>query len=116
MGELITQAELKDVLAYCPETGVLTRYNSKHAGTKDKDGYIIVSIDSVRYKAHRLIWFYMTGKWPDTIDHINRVKDDNRWANLRNVSHQENHKNRPIQANNKSGVAGVCWIKKSCSI
>jgi len=61
--------------------------------------------------AHRLAWFYMEGEWPT--GHINHIRDDNRWVNLREVSNQENHKNQSISINNKSGVIGVCWNKKA---
>jgi hypothetical protein len=49
-----------------------------------------------------------TGKWPDTeIDHINGNRADNRFENLRQVSHQENGKNTKRYASNRSGFAGV---------
>ena len=46
------------------------------------------------------------------IDHINRIKDDNRWCNLREVSRQCNVRNCSIGKNNKSGITGVGWVKK----
>ena len=45
------------------------------------------------------------------IDHINQDKSDNRWNNLRDVANDENHKNLPLYANNKSGVAGISFRK-----
>jgi len=77
-------------------------------------GYIYITLSGTTYGAHRLAWLYVHGVMPpDEIDHINRVKNDNRLANLRSVSHQENHHNRSLQANNKSGCSGVIWVKKS---
>jgi hypothetical protein len=39
--------------------------------------------------AHRVAWFYITRRWPaDQIDHANHNKADNRFINLREVSHQ----------------------------
>lgn len=61
------------------------------------------------YKAHRLAWLYITGQWPiDQIDHINGIRSDNRFCNLREIdltgnSHQ---RNKPPK-NNKSGFIGV---------
>ena len=57
----------------------------------------------------------MTGSWPEGyIDHFNGVKDDNRWANIKDVSHLENCKNMKRLDRNTSGVTGVSW-DKSCS-
>lgn len=37
----------------------------------------------------------MTGEWPkDQIDHINRIKDDDRWENLREATQSQNSYNR----------------------
>jgi hypothetical protein len=65
-------------------------------------------VDGHRYPAHRLAWLYMTGEWPGEVDHINGKKDDNRWANLRDISHAANSQNvRVAQVNNRCGVLGV---------
>jgi hypothetical protein len=51
----------------------------------------------------------MTGEWPEgVVEHINRVRTDNRWANLRP---QLNRLNRAEYRNNTSGVKGVSWSK-----
>jgi hypothetical protein len=51
----------------------------------------------------------MTGEMPKIIDHINRIKNDNRWCNLRNVSTAENIRNSGLSKRNKSGIKGVYW-------
>jgi len=52
-----------------------------------KIGYIIIKINRKDYQAHRLAWLYEYGNFPkQTIDHINRIKTDNRICNLRDVS------------------------------
>lgn len=54
----------------------------------------------------------MTGKWPDNhIDHINNIKNDNRWSNLREANNQLNHYNLLKPKNNTSGAKGVRKLK-----
>src|SRR4029077_7435541 len=45
---------------------------------------------------HRLAFLWVNGEWPrEEVDHVNRVKDDNRWANLREATRSENTVNSP---------------------
>lgn len=82
------------------------------AGYINVSGYIAISIDSKKYLAHRLAWLYMTGEWPENqTDHIDHVRDNNKWDNLRKATNQENLKNQSIRKNNESGITGVCWHK-----
>lgn len=118
---MITQAELKKLLHYDPGTGDFTwkswRKNQVNAGDiagcvhKSSFGYMIIELSAVKYKAHRLAWFYVHGEWPEQVDHLNGIRDDNRMINLRNVTHTENQRNRIINSNNTSGYNGVAWVK-----
>ena len=116
---MLTQAELKSRLHYNPETGIFTRIiatSNVHigdiAGTVKWNGYIGISIDSKIYYSHRLAWLYMTGSWPkDMIDHINMVKADNRFANLREADNSKNKINQPLLKSNTSGYKGVSFNK-----
>lgn len=75
-----------------------------------------VRIDGKYYLLHRLAWMYVHGEFPNgDIDHINRVRNDNRLTNLRVVNRCVNQQNRSLQVNNTSGVAGVIYGKKSNS-
>lgn len=114
---MITQTRLREVLEYDPETGIftwkVTLSNSvpaaSRAGTLHPNGYVYIHIDRRGYLAHRLAWLYITGSWPqDQLDHINGVKNDNRWVNLREADNRLNLENqRKAHRNNKLGVLGV---------
>jgi hypothetical protein len=115
--ENITQERLKSLLHYEPETGVfthLTKTKNKQigdeAGSIPKHGYRQICVDGKLYYAHRLAFLYMTGAFPTQfVDHINHKPADNRWCNLRPASQVENHYNRSLSSNNKSGIKGVIW-------
>ena len=120
---MITQDRLKEVLTYDPDTGIFTsnkssKYCNKsfgdRVGTVHKTkGYRYLTIDRKTYREQRMAFLYMTGALPTgQVDHINQIKDDNRWSNLRDVSSAENCWNRPKYANNRSGYTGVVWNKK----
>ena len=113
----LTQARLKELLHYDPDTGIFTRKINRHAyrageiaGSIHRKGYIRISIDRRSYSAHRLAWLYMYGHFPENqIDHINHIKSDNRITNLREVTNQINCRNSRLPKNNKSGIIGVYW-------
>lgn len=117
MNKLPTQSELHILFLYDKDTGVFTyRSNSNKrmragmiAGT-NKNGYIRIYIEKVAFLAHRLAWLYVHGSVPDDcIDHKNGIKDDNRIANLRQVSVAENNQNRVTKPPISSGFHGVNW-------
>lgn len=97
-------------LVYCPESGILYELGEP-LGSLDPSGYLKFQGGGVSYWVHRVIWELHTGARPDTIDHINRRKSDNRWINLRDVSQRENTMNSSLSKNNKSGFNGVYWDK-----
>ncbi|ABK00189.1 HNH endonuclease [Xanthomonas phage Xop411] len=117
----LTFEDVDKLLAYDTETGVLTwkvsRSNVKAgsvAGRPNSNGHLQVMVHSKHYLVHRLAWLLHTGSWPiQQLDHINRVRDDNRIENLRECSNAENSQNRGKQSNNTSGVTGVSWYKRS---
>jgi hypothetical protein len=118
---MLTQERLKELLHYEPETGVFTWRQHRGcsrvggvAGDVKQDGYRHIGIDKRRYQAHRVVWLYVHGYFPEhQIDHINRVPDDNRLVNLREVTTSCNVRNTGNAKDNKSGVKGVCWNTKN---
>ncbi len=109
----ITQQRLQELYSYDSTTGLFTcKRTGKHASSKHH-GYIRISIEYKEYRAHRLAWLYMTGAMPTgIIDHKNHNKSDNRWSNLRDVTHQENCKNTSLYSTNNSGIPGVYWHRR----
>lgn len=91
------------------EDGTITRTDRKNSnGSYDKDGYLILKIKGKQYKAHRIVYLLCTGKFPNgELDHINRVRDDNRIENLRIVTRKENIANTTRKINKDTGVVGV---------
>ena len=99
----LTQDELKALVSYDPETGVFVRHvypvNTKHRmgmqiGGADSYGYLRAKINRRIYKLHHLAWLYVYGEWPSSeIDHINRIKTDNRISNLRLATRSEQVRN-----------------------
>jgi HNH endonuclease/AP2 domain len=83
--------------SYDPSTGCVTRADGL-AARRSPDGYLRISLNGSGLLAHRVAWLLMTGAWPlGEIDHINRVKHDNRWCNLRDVSKSTNQQNRAVR-------------------
>lgn len=116
---MLTQAELKELLHYDPETGLFTWKVKKSsvnpgdkAGSYDLHGYLTVRINYKSYKCHRLAWLYVYGELPiECIDHVNRIRDDNRICNLRCVSKRQNQFNLSFNKKNTSGFTGVSYDK-----
>jgi hypothetical protein len=118
---MLTQERVKELFDYNPETGELVRKvstssNAKAgdvAGSPNNRGYLVTQINRERYLNHRLIWLHVHGFFPEhQIDHINRIRSDNRLENLREVSQSCNMRNACQKSNNTSGVQGVHWFKR----
>lgn len=117
---ILTQDELKRQLHYNPETGIFTRLVSNSsrvklgdiAGYLTKNGYIGVKVNDKQHYAHRLAFLYMDGMFPPAeVDHIDCVRDNNAWDNLRHATRSENQRNMEKPSNNTSGYRGVCFNK-----
>lgn len=118
----LTQARLKELLHYDPETGMFTRLACKRrdrvgktAGYTNSKGYVVISVDNKQAYAHRLAWLYMSGAWPlDQVDHRDTDKANNRFVNLREADDIKNQQNRrAAKKGTASGLLGAYQSKVS---
>jgi Demerecviridae HNH endonuclease len=112
---MITQNELKRLLNYDPATGVWTwrvwrgggaPRAGEVAGHINGQGYREIKLRPKTYQVGRLVFLWMTGKWPKReVDHINGDQADNRWCNLREATEQQQCRNR--RGWSKHGFKGI---------
>lgn len=133
MATELSSTVLRELLRYEPDTGKLFwlvrdrsrfqnnrshavwngRYANTEAFTCDTTGRRTGRIFDRQYLAHRVIWALHTGEWPvGEIDHIDGNSSNNRWINLRDVSHAENMKNTKLHKSNTSGRIGVSFNRR----
>jgi hypothetical protein len=106
-----TLACLRALLEYDPDTGEFVwragRNAGKPAGSLDKiNGYWIIRAGGRYYRRGRLAWLFSHGEWPVEADHRDRVKTNDRLANLRNTDRHGNCINRGF-ANDSKRLTGV---------
>ena len=92
-----SQEELRDLLEYTEDGNLWWNYTGTGrnidlpAGTINRvTGYRAIMVKGTLYLAHRVVYYWHTGEWPDVIDHINGDRADNRIENLRSVSQLAN--------------------------
>ena len=100
----LTADYVRHLLHYDPLTGVWTWVNpvprskmrpGDRAGSVDSNGRRKIRINSGYLYSARLAHLYMTGEWPlEQMDHVNRIRDDDRWENLRQATQSQNSYNR----------------------
>lgn len=114
-------ADARRFLSYDPHTGEIrwkekrTR-NSKAnvgdlAGGLDDHGYVRVMLNGRKYRAQHLAFALMGDVVPLCVDHINGIRNDNRWCNLRPASIALNNKNAVRKRTGSTPHKGVTWSK-----
>ena len=119
--ELYSKDTIKHWVIYDPDTGVFywKKKPSRRvmagsvAGSLSRDlGYISMMLHKQSYLAHRMAFVYMNGRLPiGLVDHINGIRSDNRWINLREATNSINQQNKK-QANTNS-TTGSLGVTKS---
>lgn len=111
----LTQELLKSKLSYNETTGEFTWRPGTHraffeAGHVDNTGYRRIHIAGRLWQAHVLAWLYVHGQLPSaSIDHINRVRTDNRIANLRVALPGTQSYNTCLRSDSTSKIKGVSF-------
>lgn len=81
------------------------RYAGKVAGRVCERGYVKIRLFGKANYAHTLVWIWHNGKQRTRcVDHVNRVKSDNRIENLREATNSQNLANW-----DRDGMRGVSF-------
>lgn len=118
---------LNKLFDYKSDLGVITYKVSvskkikagQKAGTITEKGYLAIRITidkkSYVFKAHRLIWYIVTGADPGKfqIDHIDGNRLNNKFLNLRLATPAQNGWNRCASQQSKSKIKGAQWNKRN---
>ena len=125
----ITNTRLRELLHYNEASGVFIwkrrpetkptdktwnkRYAGKVAGNRNvSHGYVVIDIDGKPRFAHRMAFLYMTGDVPAYVDHVNGMRHDNRWSNIRPCNAVQNAANKTVRNDSSTGLKGVHLHKK----
>ena len=124
----LTVERIREILDYDPKTGFLTwrlrigdtkgieifnrLYAGKRAGSLQKNGYRLLSIDNRNHWEHRVIWAHVHGEFPrHEVDHESGAADHNSVSNFRAATHAENMQNMKMPRTNTSGFLGVSKLR-----
>lgn len=94
---------------YDPLTGAIYNSYGKEVSLYKSNRYIVISVKldkkTFNVLGHHFAWYCVHREVVDQIDHINRIKTDNRIANLRKCSAIEN-------SWNLSNIKGYYWSER----
>lgn len=116
---MITQTRIQELLDYDPIRGRFTwRVNRGGLKAGDEAGvvsehtgyaYLRLTLDGVKYFAHKIAWIYVHGTSVPYIDHRDGDSLNNALTNLRPCDRSSNGANSKRRRDNKSGYKGVYW-------
>lgn len=111
----MTYETMASIVTYDPDTGIFYKKGTDQIISRARpDGYHAIHIYNKTYElAHRVALLLMNGRYPDgEVDHINGIRSDNRWCNLREVTKAYNQWNAKMRSDNVSGIKGVNWVER----
>ena len=98
--------------SYDPDSGLLY-YNGIKTGSLSSSGYLYCTILNENLSVHRVCWYLYYNEFPNhSIDHVDRVKTNNKIINLRKCNQAQNLANRTKMKPGTSSFKGVYFIKK----
>ena len=107
---MITQQRLRELFDYS-DGKLIRRISVKGShkgtviGTEKPKGYVVAVVDGEMFRVHHLVWMYFNGEFAVELDHINRVRNDNRIENLRECNHSQNLGNSRPRVHKYKGVS-----------
>jgi hypothetical protein len=117
--DMLTQERVRELFDYREDGRLvwrISRGNKKAGdiagGSLDTHGYIQTGADGVVFLNAHLVFIWHHGYKPECVDHINRVRTDDRIENLRPATKRQNCQNSNTYRNNSSGVTGVVFNKR----
>ena len=105
------QAYLLDVFDYAD--GKLFKRDGQSVGSVNGNGYEVIWVEGKKMQVHRAVFLMHHGYLPDSVDHIDGNKLNNRVENLRDATLSQNQHNSKLRKDNKSGIKGVHWYKQT---
>lgn len=114
--ETITWKEIPNYVDYfASKNGLIKTPKRVTTGSRSKAGYMVLRIKDKIYYVHRLIaqTFLENPDNKTQVNHINRIRSDNRLENIEWNTPAENHLNLSKQANTSSTFIGVTWYKRT---
>ena len=106
---MITQELLKSLFDYHEDGYLIRKKNGKKVvcSPTSKHRYLRVLVDGQPRLLHRMIFLHQNGYLPDTTDHIDGDRFNNKIENLRSVTQQQNCLNKKHKSNSSSPYKNV---------
>lgn len=110
---------IRNLVDYDQETGIfiskVSRGNvkaGKEIGRDNGFGYLRFEVLGIQLFCHRVAFCLVHGYEPPVVDHINRIRSDNRICNLRAADVCLNNRNADKKHYGKSGFKGASFHKE----
>lgn len=112
----LTQKELKELFDYHPDGYLIwkprkgnNQFNKAFANTRagTSGDYPKIEIYGISYGAHRLIYAWHTGEWPEIVDHVDKNPRNAKIGNLRAATSSQNSCNQKVRVDNFLGIKNI---------